>query len=140
MQDKEILKIIQAVVDYGWPFQRYYISGNDGKLWKTEEKNQSIFTLLKMLSVQAPVRLDPDHPHDWPIEKREGMPVWALWEFGIPDIDPDNEWKYYGDLRDIEQIGQYEHAGLKYTVAPNPLNPDEPPPSDWSPERRRVLE
>jgi hypothetical protein len=145
MNEQEIKKIVCAVVDYGWPWQY-----DDWQSPFVTAEDQSIGHLFHCFYLQEckpgyddlHVRLDPNHPHDWPIETRARMVVWyrvrywtdqhgsrwSDWDISIIDIVKKRSWPYIKDESNDFQF-----------VAPHPLHPDQPPPDDWTPESKRTL-
>jgi len=132
MTPQETKKIVCAVVDYGWPWQIYESWGEDMFTqdgdWITQE-DASFARLLKELGSGIPVRLDPNHPHDWPIETREGMPCWRAKHLRPTEFHG-YDW-YKTHVADM--------VFKRYEVAPHPLHPDQPPPEDWIVEGKRIL-
>jgi hypothetical protein len=140
MSPNDIKRIVNCVVDYGWPWQ-----------WLTDEgfetpSDQSLNALLWQITKYHVVRLDPNHPHDWPIETREGMPCWALI---FEDHKP--RWRRFRDRSEVFErkafLRSANDEGLETIVdniedlitAPHPLNPTMEPPADWVADGRRIL-
>lgn len=148
MTPQQIKHIIQVVVDYGWPTQVICIQPDGSYTWEPIDDMDQLLWCLRIESdiSKAPVRLDPTHEWNWPIETREGMPCWALepghnavlWfpayvkEPYIVYPDGSTAWSGPGHHNDW-------HIGVLQCVAPHPLKPNEPPPADWTPEGKRVL-
>jgi len=144
--DKEILKIIRCVVEYSWPWELLgYHTTEDLRLkvktWKIPEDHSFgdlLFYLYETEDEEVPhVRLDPTHVWNWPIETREGMPVWSRYKIGMFTGMPGDWFPWKHTNLDFVGVRDPEFSQM---VAPHPLNPDTPPPSDWSIEGRRVLE
>lgn len=136
MSPNEIKRIVNCVVDYSWPWQVGYTSLYHTEIDWQPPINGDIYTLLADLSVEMPIRLDPGHIWDWPIETREGMPCWARYKIGMLSGNGDSwfPWK----LTNTDFVG-VKDPEVSHMVTPHPLNPTMEPPADWSPENKRIL-
>jgi len=145
MNEQEIKKIVCAVVDYGWPWQIEGLHAVEDvrlnrKTWETD-RDQTLANLCGSIHIGEPVRLDPDHPHDWAVEMREGMPCWVRKQDGTGQFD--RLWRKTGIVNSSFSTGWNVYNIVDYDwvcVALHPLHPDQPPPDDWNPEGRRILE
>lgn len=130
----EILKIINAVA-VGWPWQSQATSG----AWVIST-DQSLTNLMdEFVTNDEKVRLDPDFVWDWSISNQWNMFCWRRYPKvkGRPQIPFDD---YYSNWFKAVLNPQTVYANLEQFVTPNPLNPDQPPPLDWSPEGKRIIE
>lgn len=152
MSPNDIKHIVNCVVDYGWPVQIGYEGDVNDEYWETMEYEnvEPILVVMGHILDYDPIRLDPNHPHDWPIETRESMPCWVRQCY-------DDEWSKWGQgivfsdgqiylIRDPDGISEYVPSWDKtdigheiQTCSPHPLNPTMEPPSDWMPEGKRIL-
>jgi hypothetical protein len=142
MSPNDIKRIVNCVVDYSWPWQVGYTSLYHTEIDWQPPINGDIYTLLADLSVEMPIRLDPNHVWNWPVETREGYPVWALCDGKYRNKG--GRWMQFDSIehaRDYAdgQIGVHGIDSIKHFAAPHPLNPTMEPPAGWSPENKRIL-
>jgi hypothetical protein len=135
MSPNDIKRVVNCVVDYGWPWQ-----------WLTDEgfetpSDQSLNALLWQITKYHVVRLAPTHVWDWPIETREGMPCWFRYRGdGWSPFYPWERGILMGSVMWTSQESfEYATAMDMQIVAIHPLNPTMEPPAGWSPENKRIL-
>jgi hypothetical protein len=129
------MSLIQTLVavELGYPWQVGYTS----LLRKEIDWQPAIFgdfyTLLATLSDKMPVRLQPDYVWDFPVENRVEFVCWAR----VRPKKTNEQWSPWRKefKRPIGTLRVYDYQ----FVTPDPRNPDTPPPSDWTPEGRRVV-
>lgn len=131
--DKHILQLVNAVaVGKRWGWVSRWLTVAPLKI----AVNQSITQMLDTMQRGYLIEL-VDEPWDWAAEGRFEVVCWMRMRSLT-----DDEWTPYWTKSFIEKNG-FENA-YGYTnqfVVPDPLNPDQPPPDDWSPEKyRRVVE
>lgn len=141
MSPNDIKRIVNCVVDYGWSILIKMHRDENGA-FTDQETRVTVFDIILDYLRTNPCRLDPTHIWDWPIESREGYPVWALCDGKYRNKG--GRWMQFDSIehaRDYAdgQIGVHGIDSIKHFVAPHPLNPTMEPPVNWQPEGRRIL-
>jgi hypothetical protein len=134
MSPNDIKRIVNCVVDYGWPWQY-----DDWQSPFVIAEDQSLGHLLYCLYLQEckpdrddlHVRLDPGHVWDWPIESRDDMPCWTK-----PESPNMPEWHKYETVSLAKNDYPNWHM---YIVAIHPLNLTMEPPAGWVADGKRIL-
>ncbi len=133
MTTPETLKIINAVA-LGWPWQFLYSFRENyihHENWVTPS-DQSLSRLFSVIGISGEdtICLDPSFEWDWPVCGIEGIPVL------LGHRNRDGKYIFTGE----KIVSYYPHKAYSIQVLPNPLNPDQTPPPDWTPEGKRIIE
>lgn len=120
-----------AAVEMGCEWE-YDIAGPDtSKMNLVISVDQSLRHAMKIISENRALRLTAKE-WDWPVCMRENLICWVR--------DRSNTWlKGWNRSFRTSQTEAILGSSFRDFVVPDPRNPDTPPPSDWSPEGKRVV-
>ncbi len=134
-----IQKLVAIELGHEWEWHKRYESGT-GKLlvdeWQAANETMDLVAAIHKVSAGIHIRLT-SKPWDWPVCEREGYLVWngSYVKTFEPGLNLSNV-VYPWSKMILPQVSA--NFG-PFNVLPNPLDPDEVPPSDWSADGRRVI-
>jgi hypothetical protein len=139
----DIEKASMLLAKARFPFLPWQSLNQDDE-WRDVPINNTFEKLVEHFACYGKARFDPLFVWPYPPETREGVPVW--YRFLEPGYYP-SEWGRgfinQGVLYSMEETDNIATAvdDESYEIrACDPRNLQEPPPTDWTPEGKRIIE
>lgn len=111
------------------PFEIQIRRNKNGHLTGEWDRFTVMHILLTYISTN-PCRLSTSFIWPYPLETRNDIPIWVRLLAGDGSKMP---WRYFSDLRHLQEVWPLRNTQYSQVVAADPRNPDVPPPVDFTP-------